>query len=145
MLTYSAGYPNTGAGNASVDAVNPFRIILYRQDFNTTRGLVFEAEIRFDEEIMCVVGASELKVQNRTLAANNSTDAEDVNNNPLVGKIYEFSGMPKLRDKTAFPLATIPVDRGVQLVRAASITNTAYRNLRFLMYFLTLRKCLKFV
>lgn len=127
MLTYSAGYGNTGAGNASVDTTNPFRIILFRQDFNTTRGLVFEAEIRLDEEILCVVGASEMKVQNRTLAANNSTDAEDVNNNPLIGKIYQFSGMPKLRDKTAFPLATIPVDRGVQLVRAASITNTAYK------------------
>lgn len=127
FLKYSAGETMTFAGNAVVDEFNLHRVILYRQDYNGTRSNVFEAELKFEDEILCVVGSSELKVQNRTKSASGSTDSTDINNNPLVGRSYLFNGMPKLKNKAAFALQSIPVDKGVQLVRAASISDTAFK------------------
>jgi len=127
FLEYAAGFTNTGAGNAGIDTQNPHRIILFRQDVNVTTGYVFETEIRLQEEILCVMGSSELKVQNRSLSSTGSADAEDVNNNPLVGRLYEFNSMPKIRNKGAFPLMSIPVDKGVQLVRGASFPDPAWK------------------
>lgn len=122
-LSYSSGFNNTGVGNGAVDTLHPHRFILYRQDFNTSRGLVFECEVRFDEEIMCVKGGSHIKIQNRTVAASSSTDADDVSNNPIIGRRYTFSSTPKLRDRSGHPLEQMPINNGVQLVRAGEMVS----------------------
>lgn len=122
FITYSAGQANSGSGTSATDQEQLHRIILYRQDFNVSRADVFEAELRFDEEIMCVTGKSEMKIQNRSLSSTGSADGDDVNNNPLVGRRYYFGSMPKLRDKTGYPFRSLPVNNGVQLVRAATIS-----------------------
>lgn len=122
-LEYCAGYANTGGtGNASVDTNNPKRLILYRQDYNTTFGSVFECEINLMDEILCIKGHCDLKVQNRTLSASGSGDAENVDNNPITGRLYEFSSIPKARSKAGYLLNEIKVLAGVQLVRAAQLT-----------------------
>lgn len=62
-------------------------------------GVVRDGEIRskifFNETFIQLYATSEVKVQNRTLATGGSADAENVNNNPLQGKIYLFNGVPK--------------------------------------------------
>jgi len=127
FLEYSAGFTNTGAGDTGVDQKNPTRLILLRQDANVTVAHLFQCELRLADEIMCIMGSSELKIQNRTAAASGSDDAEDVSNNPLTGRIYEFKAMPKIRNKGAFPLCSIPVDKGIQLVRGDSFPDQAWR------------------
>lgn len=129
FLRYSSGETNTGAGSATTDLPLK-RLILFRQDYNVSRGFVFETELNLLDEIMCVKGVMELKVQNRTLSATGSSDAENVDNNPLIGRIYEFSNIPRMRDRSAFALSSIPVVSGVQIVRAAQITaggNSTFR------------------
>lgn len=125
---YSAGFTTVpGAGSASND-VKPHRLLLYSQDFNVTLGFSFKCELRLDDLIVHVCGESDLKIQNRTLAANNSADAEDITSNPIVGRLYRFVNIPRTRDRSAFLLNTIPVNNGVQLARAAQFTgNTAWR------------------
>lgn len=54
-------------------------------------------ELKLDQVEIEIYGKSSLKVQNRTRAANGSTDAEDVNNNPLQGRSYLFKGLPKFK------------------------------------------------
>lgn len=50
----------------------------------------------FNEVFIDLYGTSEVKVQNRTKATdNNAGDIENVNNNPLQGWNYLFSGVPK--------------------------------------------------
>lgn len=49
----------------------------------------------FSQCSVLVNGSVTLKVQNRTLAVDNSTEADDVGSNPLEGRLYTFSGIPK--------------------------------------------------
>lgn len=53
------------------------------------------SELYFNETFIDILGESELKFQNRTKATGGSNDAEDINNNPLVGRSYLFKGVPK--------------------------------------------------
>nr|WAQ80620.1 MAG: putative capsid protein [Cressdnaviricota sp.] len=124
-LNYSSGFNNIGNGAAGVDTTHPHRFILYHQDFNTTIGDVMRCELFFADEIMCVQGTSEMKIQNRTNSASGTTSTDDVSANPVIGRRYTFSSIPKLRDKRGFKLASVPVANGVQLVRAAEILSSS--------------------
>lgn len=127
FMQFSSGFTTTpGVGSASNDN-RLHRFILYGQDFNVTRQPVFECELRLADETMCVYGKSELKIQNRTLSATGSTDTNDISNNPLLGRSYMFSEIPKMRDKTAFALNSLPIANGVQLVRSTTIGNTTFK------------------
>lgn len=126
MLFSSGSTTAPGVGAAGNDS-RLSRFILYGQDFNITRQPVFECELRLEDEIMCVYGVSDLKIQNRTLSANGSSDTNDIANNPLLGRSYIFSNIPKMRDRTAFLLNSIPIANGVQLVRATQIANTTFK------------------
>lgn len=121
FLSYSAGQTFTGSGAAATDS-RLYRLILFSQDYNTTLAPVFHTSINLYDEMMHLYACSELKIQNRTLAADSSADAEDVSNNPLVGRTYGFPGIPKVRSASGYPLNAIPINQGVQLVRAATIS-----------------------
>lgn len=124
-LSYSFGFNNTGAGNSGTDTLHPHRLVLYHQDFNTTIGDVMRCEMYLEDEMLCVQGVSEMKIQNRTNSASGTTSTDDVSANPVVGRRYTFSSIPNLRDKRGFKLQSIPVNNGVQLVRAAEIPSSA--------------------
>ena len=130
FLKYSAGYSyGAGSGDAGND-IRLYNFNLYSQDYNTTYSPVFECSIHLDDEILHLSGSSALKIQNRTLVADADagTDEDNVTNNPLIGRSYMFKGMPKTRSKSAWPLNAVPINSGVQLVRAATMsTNTAMK------------------
>jgi len=110
-------------GNTVVD-VKLHRLILYNQDFNVSRQPVFECLLNLEDEIMCLYGESDLKIQNRTLSASGSSEVHDVSNNPLIGRSYRFKTIPKMRDKSNFLLNAMPTNQGVQLARAAQLSTT---------------------
>lgn len=85
---------------------------------------LFKCELNLVEEYIHVHARSGLKIQNRTLAANNSTDSEDVSSNPLTGRSYLFRGMPKTKTLSLYPQLNSMRGDGVLLVRAAEMTGT---------------------
>lgn len=61
---------------------------------------------------------SDMKIQNRSLSATGSSDAEDINNNPLMGYKYDFKvGTPITRQDGAYLLSTVSANSGVNLIR----------------------------
>jgi len=144
FMLFSSGTTTVAGAGAAANDERLFKFVLYGQDFNVTRQPVFENEIRLEDEIMHVYGCSEIKIQNRTLAASGTTSTEDISNNPLVGRSYMFNTIPKMRDKTAYPLSSIPVANGVQLVRAAQMTgNTTFNEPPLPQLFTNVQKCSK--
>jgi len=103
------------------------RLLLYTQDYNTTYSPTFKCGLNLEDEIICVKGISKMKIQNRTLAADGSASREDVSNNPLIGRTYQFKTYPKGRDKRLYLLNTILANEGVNLVRAAQIPGGSYK------------------
>lgn len=53
--------------------------------------------LQLNECELTVFGEAELKVQNRTPSSSGSTDAENVTANPIIGRSYIFSGIPKVK------------------------------------------------
>jgi hypothetical protein len=53
--------------------------------------------VQLNELELSIYGKASLKVQNRTPGAGGTTDAENVTANPIVGRSYIFSGIPKAK------------------------------------------------
>ncbi len=67
---------------------------------------------------------SSMKIQNRTRAADGSTDAQDVANNPIVGYKYDFkSGVPQCKVDGAYLLNSVRGVGAVNVIRAAQLPN----------------------
>lgn len=133
FLNYSSGYTTTpGTGNAANLNI-PKRLALFNVS-NTEP--VFTCDLNLDEEICHYKSYCTLKVQNRSVAANGLSEADDVSNNPIQGYVYNFNKQPvmKIRGDAASlaplpPAPTtipenmifnrIPVNVGVQLIQAA--------------------------
>lgn len=90
---YCAGYGELS--NQNLD--EPLKLLLCRgkttEEVNTNEDV--RSVLLLNECEIYIKGTSEMKYQNRTKATGGSTDAEDINNNPLQGLIYEFAGVPK--------------------------------------------------
>lgn len=123
FMQYSSGVlMTTGSGSDSA-TVELTRLQLYFK--NTATEDMFVCELDLREETIHYYGKAYVKVQNRTLATGGSADAEDVNNNPLEGRMYYFDGIPKCKVYESFPINIMGVNRGVQLVRAAQFGGAA--------------------
>lgn len=118
----------TGDGVTSGNnGIVPKSLRLYRpQETSGATQYQFAGELRLDQEMVTIFGKSEIKIQNRTLAADASADANDVTATPICGKRYEFKGAYpkfKLDDIGAtLHLFNPKSHSGVSLVRGADIT-----------------------
>lgn len=115
------------SNTATVDAVESLEI--YAKDGNGIAPLGnfwhIVGDINLRTEVIHWCCKSELKVQNRTKGANSSTDAEDVNNNPLVGYHYQFrGGVPVSGTQNVFELEKVSESLGVFLTRGAQLDQT---------------------
>lgn len=82
-------------------------------------------QLEFEAETVHVQVKSDMKIQNRSLSASGSSSTDTVNNNPLVGYVYNFkTGTPHIRQKGAFLLETTGGLTAVSLVRAAQLPNS---------------------
>jgi len=73
------------------------------------------------DERVHIMSKSELKIQNRSNSAAGSTNIDDVSNNPLVGKVYEFNYLPTPYNEGLNVFKSISSTNGVKLVRAAEV------------------------
>lgn len=117
FIEYSSGYHSTiGAGNVN-NAIELTKICLY--DNKTSNSLAASVDLR--QEVITMTGISKLKIQNRTLSGDGSASNDNVTNNPLQGRVYAFSGVPKPKAKNMSLFDGVPRDKGVQLIRASAL------------------------
>jgi len=104
--------------------------IIFQQIDNEAVGAVYleKAMIIFENEVINMDCKVELKIQNRTLSATGGTDAEDVTNGPLVGQVYTFKNIPKLRTGGA---SFLERSRDVQHGVFGGLASTAGTNLSY--------------
>lgn len=113
-INYLQNGPPSGATQ------QPTRLALYQRDGNITSFYHFMGDIYFPNEVINLYIKSELKIQNRTLSASGSGDAEDVSNNPLIGRSYQFtSANPRPKVEGVDLIGTILDATGVITRRAA--------------------------
>ena len=92
---------------------------MYIRDESVSQYWRFQGELNLKNEVVHMFSVSEMKIQNRSLAASGSESTEAVSNNPLVGRLYDFKGgVPRSRTMDCAPLEYIGVS-GVVLARAA--------------------------
>lgn len=91
IQNYSAGSGSSADANMEV----PYKFVLTEQVPTATPYQIVHAEVLFSECSIQLDGKSIMKVQNRTKATGGSEDAENINNNPLQGRLFELNGLPK--------------------------------------------------
>lgn len=122
----------------------PIYFRLYELDF-APLGQNFRlcAEIDLRCATVHVKVKSDMKIQNRSVSATGSADAEDVNNNPLMGYKYDFKvGTPITRNDGAYLLSTVSGNSGVNLIRGAQLPQS-YREPPLPKVFLKCNKAAK--
>lgn len=120
IMTYSSGHTTIiGVGNSN-NILELIKFELYNSDFNVTQGFQYKCALDLRDEHVHVKAVSDLKVQNRTLAFGGSSDSTDISNNPLQGRVYDFSGTPRTRLNVKL-LEDVQVASGVQLIRGAEV------------------------
>lgn len=98
----------------------------YQRGYNSTNpdDLMLRHRIDIELETVHMYVKSSMKIQNRTRAADGSTDATDVGNNPIVGYKYDFkSGVPQCKVDGAWKLNSVRATGAVGIVRAAELPN----------------------
>lgn len=124
-LYYQCGYIT---GDDDLNAIEFNKIILYREELNVGSSYQFETQIFMDEVLIRFFAVSDIKIQNRTLSATGSADAENVGNSPLVGRAYEFNGgAPVAKVDNISALEVVWDVGGVITVRANELGDSAFR------------------
>lgn len=124
FVTQMQAYMTSEYSNPTLNILEPVRLELYREEGNASIFYQPEAWLDFTFEQIHIFGHSELKVQNRTLAADNSNDSNDISNNPIIGYEYNFtSGSPRCKDLNASVLSSVVEPAGVITARAAAISS----------------------
>jgi len=119
-IGYFANYLSNTGGVLS----EPYRMSLYSLDGALWR---LAATLNLQNEYLNIFISSELNFQNRTngdLAAAGDANIERVDNQPLIGKMYEFGNSdPRLRQNSSVtdPLNTSGLN-GIKLIRAVDLT-----------------------
>jgi len=125
LYNFWVNYLGSGTGAAAGSMQQPTRLMLYRKEVNITNFWQFCGDIYFPDEHINLYVKSELKMQNRTLSAAGSPDAEDVSNNPVIGKSYEFStGAPRTKVEGCQLINGVVDSTGAITVRAAEFIAT---------------------
>jgi len=126
FIAFLEGYANGQFGSGTGETLNilqPSRLVLYRQSYSSLGEIfTFACEVDLELETVHVSSISELKIQNRTVAASGGEEADDISNNPLVGRSYEFSsGCPRSKVANANLIESMLDASGVLTCRAANL------------------------
>lgn len=119
-------YSNGGPTDSLESVLDLVKFEVYARDaIDATIGnseYRLRAQINLKNEVVHFFSKSEMKIQNRSKAADGSADAENIAANPLVGRLYEMKGgVPRARVFDVSILEKIRVN-GVLLVRSAEFT-----------------------
>jgi len=123
LSRYSSGFLSTvGVSGNNDNLLEPIKFQLYE------RGIASESfhivcELDMKEENIDLKTVTKLKIQNRTKASSGSGDAEDVSATPIVGRVYQFSDVPRSKvESTHYQYNRISFLNGITLIRAAEMT-----------------------
>lgn len=124
LYNFWANYLTSAGFSVAGSMQQPTRLSLLQRDGNITNFYHHIADIYFPHENINLMITSELKIQNRTLAATGSADAEDITNNPLIGRSYQFdSGAPRTKVDGVHLLNGVIDATGALTHRSAEFTN----------------------
>lgn len=123
LMTKLILYAQRGSAAAS-NTQMPIRLQLFRRDGNVTNFYMGSGSLDLRNEYVHLYGTANMKLQNRSVGAGGSTDANAVNNNPLQGYMYQFKGgVPQFKDLEAaqgtIRLSRMFDNQGVILARGA--------------------------
>lgn len=122
LWNFWINYIGSATATVAGSTQRPTRLQLWRKDGNSGTFWTFDCEICFAEERIHLMIESHLKLQNRTLSAAANADSDDVTNNPVVGKVYEFSsGAPRMKIDGAQIIEGVLDATGVITERAAQL------------------------
>lgn len=113
--SYSAN-SGTYANLSSSNRLEPYKFQMYIKDGNVTDFWNFQGEMNFQQCMIDTKTITTAKIQNRSSGANGGTTADDVTNNPIIGRRYLTNGIPKARD-SGFPNEV--TNEAIKLMRAA--------------------------
>lgn len=109
LLPYVEGFSAGFGQNSDSNMEMPYQITLMEKipivpltDPLTYHNIV-RAQVIFNETTVTIGASSQMKVQNRTKATGGSEDAENINNNPLQGRLYYLTGLPKPKNNGKRP------------------------------------------
>lgn len=103
------------------DKVVPVWIYLFQDPNDTVTAndnLITLSSLCLYDEVLHLMATSDLKVQNRSNSAAGNSNIDDVANNPLVGRNYEFSYLPRPYNPGLDVFNSISSQDGVRLIRA---------------------------
>lgn len=120
MRDYATGGNGTGTTGSVLNVIEPTHLDVVESVTNRLCARVSYKEERF--HFSC---RSQMKIQNRTIAANGDTDTDDVSNSPIEGKLYHFrGGCPKGRNDEMNWLESVYELSGVIVAGASALTGT---------------------
>lgn len=126
-LPFFRAYAQGGAYDNVANVTELLYLQLFSRDVNGAASeFRLEGQLDLKDEIVHVYSKSNMKIQNRSLAASGSESTESVSNNPLVGRSYDIKGgLPKIRDTAVNVVLNSVTPEGVRLARAAEFSNAA--------------------
>lgn len=131
FVTWSSGYTSGATTGSNENTLELAKFQLYRQDFNVTSQAKFCGELDLRDLQFHYYAKSELKCQNRSLSATGATggaDATDISNNPLIGYLYNFKGVPKSANANMADLEKFnntAAQKGVMLIRGGALAGSS--------------------
>lgn len=126
FYSYSSGSTNAGVGSV-LSLVEPNYLVLQRKSsvVNFTYQI---ANIQLDNLLVEGKMRCIMKIQNQTKSTTGGTDSEDVTNQPLVGKLYYFNGLPRTKVPNQDPgslenniFRRFPADRHLKILKDANL------------------------
>lgn len=117
-------------GNYTAGTVNTIELVdlqLYQQIDALPAKWNKVSEIVLKNEIVHISSISELRIQNRSLSAGGNADATQVDNNPLIGYMYNFKdGAPRSKMPGAKFIEAVNDVNGVITARGGQFGSVAY-------------------
>lgn len=109
--------------NVGVNTFIPWKLILFQQEGNAGTFWQVRSQLDLNDEHVHIFANSHMKIQNRSASATGSEDAQNVSNNPLIGKKYSFNhGSPLVRGDYSYPIGSVMEPEGVIISRASAMT-----------------------
>lgn len=129
FVKFSSGYTTTLATGNDGNTLEFTNLQLFYRDNGGLSGLaeklMFKGELAIRDLTLHYFGKSALKIQNRTLSSIGDNDQDAVDNNPLIGYMYDFKGIPKSANvslKNLEKFEAVTTHFGVALTRAADMS-----------------------
>jgi len=124
MYNIMSDYALGSNSSLNLNVAIPHKIQLFMRDGNVTNFYHFMGDVNLKNEYVNIRQKSSIRIQNRTKSATGDSSTDNVANNPLHGKMYEFStGAPRSKVEGVHLISAMTDVTGVLTARAAEFTS----------------------